>query len=387
MRVLEIRSVRGTGGGPEKTILLSARDADPSRVATTVCYIRDRRDDCFSIDRRAAQLAIDYVEIPERHSFDLQAWSAVRRLVRERHIDVVHSHEYKTDLLAWWLARVERVVPLSTVHGWSGETWRERFVYYPVDRRLLAGFPKVIAVSTEIRDGLVRSGVRAERIEVILNAIDHRLFRRDRSREASSRSAAGFDAGDVVIGTVGRLEPGKGLEMLIDAIAGLHGRQPRARLVFVGDGSLRPALEERADAVLPPGTCRFLGHQPDVIGAHHTFDLFVHPSDHEGTPNAVLEAMALETPVVATDAGGTAELLHDRIHGLIVPCRDGAALARAIVEALDDRAATAARAAAARRRVEGALSFEARIRRVEGIYEELVMCRAGATTMPSIEAA
>ena len=73
IRVLEIRSVRGTGGGPEKTILHSARDADPRVVATTVCYIRDQRDEIFAIDRRASTLDIDYVEVPERTSFDFSA--------------------------------------------------------------------------------------------------------------------------------------------------------------------------------------------------------------------------------------------------------------------------------------------------------------------------
>ena len=146
VRVLEIRSVRGTGGGPEKTILLSAARFDPDRVQTTVCYIRDARDDVFGIDKRAAAMGVDYVEVHERHSFDPSAWAALRRVVRERQIDIVHAHEYKTDLLAWWLSKVEDVVPLSTVHGWSGHSWRERALYYPADRRLLLAFPRIIAV-------------------------------------------------------------------------------------------------------------------------------------------------------------------------------------------------------------------------------------------------
>lgn len=378
VRVLELRSVRGTGGGPEKTILLSARDMNPQRVATTVCYIRDERDDVFSIDRRAAAMGVDYVEVRERQSFDFRAWSTVRQLVRDRRIDIVHSHEYKTDLLAWWLSLVEPVTPVSTVHGWSGESWRERFIYYPADRIILTRFPSVIAVSTEIRDGLLRTGVRPGRLLTVLNAIDHRAFRRDAGRGAIRRADAGFSADDVVVGTIGRLEPGKGLEMLLDVVAGLRGSDPRLHLVIVGDGTLRPALERRAQSLFPAGVCRFLGHQPDVIAAHETFDLFVHSSDHEGTPNAVLEAMALQTPVVATDAGGTAELLHDGVHGRIVPCRDPAALAAGIVEALRDTDITAARTKAARRRVEGTLSFEARLATMTHLYEQLmVVARSG----------
>src|SRR5947207_917056 len=97
VRVLELRSVRGTGGGPEKTILMGAARADRARFAVTVCYIRDARDGVFSIDGRAAPLGVDYVEVHERHSLDPRIWPELRRLVRERRIDIVHAHEYKTD--------------------------------------------------------------------------------------------------------------------------------------------------------------------------------------------------------------------------------------------------------------------------------------------------
>ena len=100
IRVLELRSVRGTGGGPEKTILLGAALADRSRFAVTVCYLRDARDPLFRVDRRAETADLDYVEITEQYSFDARVWPKLRALVRDRRIDIVHAHEYKTDLLA-----------------------------------------------------------------------------------------------------------------------------------------------------------------------------------------------------------------------------------------------------------------------------------------------
>ena len=127
VRVLELRSVRGTGGGPEKTILSGAAQTDPQRFVLTVCYLRDTRDPIFAINTTASRLPIDYVEIHEHHSFDPALWPALRRLVRERHIDIVHAHDYKSDALAYALARIEKVFPLSTVHGWTGTSWRERF--------------------------------------------------------------------------------------------------------------------------------------------------------------------------------------------------------------------------------------------------------------------
>jgi glycosyltransferase involved in cell wall biosynthesis len=114
-----------------------------------------------------------------------------------------------------------------------------------------------------------------------------------------------------------------------------------------------------------------VGHQADINRFHHALDLFVQASDYEGTPNAVLEAMALETPVVATAAGGTAEILRDGVDGTIVSESTAGTLADAIRCTLGDVAATRTRAAHARRRVETTLSFEERMRTLERIYEEL----------------
>ena len=120
--------------------------------------------------------------------------------------------------------------------------------------------------------------------------------------------------------------------------------------------------------MLPSSAYRFAGHCEDVIRLQHAFDLFAQSSDYEGTPNAILEAMALETPIVATRAGGTAELVADGVHGLLVPCGDPKALARAIERRCWIRRRHArGRFRPGPRRQD--LSFDARMRAVEAIYE------------------
>jgi glycosyltransferase involved in cell wall biosynthesis len=372
VRVLELRSVRGTGGGPEKTILLGAAQADPARCRVVVCYIRDSRDTTFDIGSRAAALGVEYVELVERGSFDPAIWPRLRRVIREHAIQIVHAHDYKTDLLAIMLARAEGVIPFATAHGWTGHSRRERWVYYPADRQVLRAFPLTIAVSSQIKSDLVSAGVRPERVRVVLNGIDPVKFRRDPRRQAAARRALGFGEDDLVIGTVGRLEPQKRIDLLLRAAGMLLPHYPRLRLVVAGDGSLRDELAALAAGTLPAENVRLQGHTRDVIGLHHALDVFVQASDYEGTPNAVLEAMALETPVVATSAGGTAELAEDAVHGLIVPVGDAAALAGAIEHTWLHRLDTSTRVARARRRVETTLSFAARMAAVEQMYREMV---------------
>jgi glycosyltransferase involved in cell wall biosynthesis len=371
IHVLELRSVRGTGGGPEKTILYGAARTDPQRFRVTVCYIRDQRDDVFALDRLAKQLGVDYVEVTERHSLDRSIWPVLRRLTRDRRIDIVHSHEYKTDLIAWLLARAERVVPLATAHGWTGSSLKERWLYYAPDKRLLARFPQVISVSDEIRDTLIRAGARPERVVTVLNGIDPARFTRTATQGAAVRSEFGLTSDMVLIGSVGRLEHQKRFDLLIDAFADLHRTRPELRLLIAGDGSLRETLASQVTATGLGSSCIIAGHRTDIIEVVQALDLFVQASDYEGTPNSVLEAMALGTPVVATTAGGTHQLISDGVHGRLVPPGRADLIGRAIAEALSDRAAMQRWAAAARAQVETELSFETRMRRVEAIYEQL----------------
>ncbi len=131
-----------------------------------------------------------------------------------------------------------------------------------------------------------------------------------------------------------------------------------------------------ARRLCPQHTCVFLGHRVDVVDVYHAFDVFVQSSDNEGTPNAVLEAMALETPVIATDVGGTSDLVRHDEHALLVPRRDVGALSAAIETAVTDPVGLRSRAVRARHRVEERLSFDARMRAVELVYEQLMAARA-----------
>ena len=284
----------------------------------------------------------------------------------------MHGHEYKTDLLAFLLARRTGAIPVSTSHGWSGDSWRERYLYYPADKRLLARFPAVIAVSSKIRDELLRHGARPDRVTVILNSIDPDAYRRSPEARERVRRMLGLADGHVAIGAVGRLEQVKRFALLLAAAAPVLQRRPGARLLLVGDGSLRAALASPAETLGIADRVLLLGHRDDAADLYQAFDLFVQSSESEGTPNAVLEAMAMEAPIVATDGGGTRELAFPGEHAIVVPRHDVGALSAAMEDVLANPDAARQRAVQARARVESALSFTARTRRLEAIYRELI---------------
>jgi glycosyltransferase involved in cell wall biosynthesis len=371
VRVLELRSVWGTGGGPDKTILSGTRLTDPHRFDVTVCYIRDKRDQVFSIDRRAREMGLNYVEILEAHSFDHRVWPQLKRLVHDLQIDIVHAHDHKTDALAWAMGRRMNIIPLSTAHGFSGYSRSEQ-IYYAVEKRLLARFPRVIAVSQPIKRELVRTGSQPDRVVVINNGIDAEAFKRPLSERPAIRDQLGLPAGAIVIGAVGRLEQEKRFDVLLDAFGALRRDRPEAMLVIVGEGTLRSQIRSQAERLAIADAVRLPGQRSDLNALHSAFDVFVQSSEREGTPNAVLEAMALETPIVATDVGGTTELAAHEHHALIVPRNDPVELQRAVERCLRDPHEARLRAIRARRRVETDLSFRTRMRRVERVYEELM---------------
>src|SRR5262249_5370230 len=159
---------------------------------------------------------------------------------------------------------------------------------YPGDRRLLARFSHVIAVSGQIRKALIQSGAQPENVTVIPNAIDPTSVRREHGRETEARSRFALSPDDIVIGAVGRLEPQKDFAGLIAAFSNITQQVPRARLLIAGDGSLRSDLQAKINSLSLEERCRLLGHVDDVGLLHHVFDIFVQSSIYEGTPNALL---------------------------------------------------------------------------------------------------
>lgn len=370
VRVLELRCADGAGGGPEKTILAGARPGLDRTVRVHVCYIRSAKDRQFSVGTRCRAAGLHYAEMAERWPVDPGVFRQLARLIRRRRIEIVHSHDYKSDLYALTLAKWTGVTPLATAHGWTGQTTRERLLYYPLNKRMLRWFPQVIAVSSEIKTELLRWGVCADNISVLLNGIDPTIFRRQHDGERR-RQLFGIESGRVVLGAVGRLEPQKRFDLLLQAMAGLCQRPNELLLLIAGEGSERQRLEQQVVELGLQRQCRFLGQVSAIKELYHCMDLFVQSSEYEGTANVLLEAMALEVPIIATSAGGTEELLSDGIHGTIVPPGSPMALATAIAAALADPAATRQRAVAARRRVEQELSFERRVAKLHALYHQL----------------
>jgi glycosyltransferase involved in cell wall biosynthesis len=215
-----------------------------------------------------------------------------------------------------------------------------------------------------------RERVDHRRIDVIPTGIDLARFE-PRPRDRDFRTVQGVGDTEPLLVCVGRLDRYKGHDHLVEAFAALIRERPRARLLLVGDGRFREALTVQVRSAGLSDRVRFTGALGDVRPALAAADVFVQASDEEGLPGAVLEAMAMGLPVVATDVGGTREAVDDGVTGLLVPPRDASALATAVRRLLDDPELGARFGSFARKRAAEAFSSERELALTEDVYRRV----------------
>jgi glycosyltransferase involved in cell wall biosynthesis len=376
VRLLELRNTYKWGGGPDKTILLSAERHDPSRVEVVVVYIRDIRDREFSIGDKARAKGLTFYEIEERGKFDPRLLGALREIVLRHDINLIHGHDHKSDLFAYLLRRSlwrRQLTVVSTAHAWvmlglKGELYRR------LDLSLMRRFDHLIAVSHATKDEMVDAGVPASLISVIHNGIDTEAWS-PRRTVSTLRDELSLSQAFPVIGYVGRIMPEKDLETWLRAAALLARKVPSARFVLVGegkDGATFNQLKQLAAELGIADQTYFPGYRSDLLPVYGAFDVFVLSSRREGLPNSILEAMALGLPVVTTDVAGAKELVLDGQTGYVCPQGDAQGIARALIALTENELLRRHMSHSGRERVEREFSFVTRLQRIEALYESIL---------------
>ncbi|MFN2526114.1 MAG: glycosyltransferase, partial [Actinomycetota bacterium] len=278
--------------GPEYETVLAAGTAPPAEGELT--------DPDIPITR------VPLVRAPHPVN-DLRAFRAVRGLIRTFKPEIVHSHMAKAGTIGR-LASGRADGRPRTVHTFHGHVLQGYFsspvqrALVAVERRLARRTDALIAVSPEVRDGLLDLGIGApERFHVIPLGLDLAPFGGIEGRSMRLRGRIGLDAETPLVGVLGRLAPIKDHAMLLEALTHVDG----VHLAVMGDGELRPSLEARARELGLGRRVHFTGWWTDVAAAIADVDAVVLSSRNEGTPVSLIEALAGGRPVVATDVGGT----------------------------------------------------------------------------------
>lgn len=371
--VLDARVVTGSGGGPDKTILNSPRFLESRGYRMLCAYMHPPDDAGYAVlESKAAQLGAPLISIPDRGPLDWRVVSRLLRACRHENVSIWHGHDYKTNALGLLLKQFWPMRLVTTVHGWVHHTARTPF-YYKLDQLCLPRYERVLCVSDDLLENCLKAGVPGHKCLLLENGIDPMRYSRSQTTSEAKRRL-GLPEGGLVVGAVGRLEEEKGFDILLQAVHAVQQRGLDVRLIVVGEGSERVRLERLAAELKIASRLVLTGWQADVRGYFEAMDVFVLSSHREGLPNVILEAMALEVPVIATRVNGVPRLIQDGRTGLLVNPGDVQALTTALAGLLKNQAIRELFSKAGRQKVETRYSFATRIDRLKRIYDELLAC-------------
>ena len=369
--VLDARVVTGSGGGPDKTILNSPRFLEPLGYRMLCAYLHPPADPGFEVLRaKATASGAPLIEIPDRGAWDWRVVTEALAVCKREKVTVWHGHDYKTNALGLLLKRFWSMRLVTTVHGWVQHT-RRTPLYYRIDQYCLPRYERVICVSDDLLESCLAVGVPARNCVLLENGIDATEYARRRT-VAEAKAALGFPSEGLLIGAVGRLSGEKGFDVLIRSAHALVSRDLDVRLVIAGEGGERAPLERLISELNLGDRVRLAGWQADVRPYFEAMDVFALSSLREGLPNVLLEAMALEVPIVSTRVAGVPRLVQDGRNGFLVNAGDLDGLTTALLGLLTNPALRELFRAAGRRTVETRYSFATRMQRLKRLYDELL---------------
>jgi len=372
LAIIEASSITG----PAKNLLDFARRAAGQNVSTTIAtFTRGAAENQFTravVEAATLFPGIALRTIPERGPFDADTLRLLRELRAEAQPDIIQTHAVKSHFLVR-AAGLPGLAPwVAFHHGYTWPTLKAR-AYNQLDRWSLRAANRIVTVSVPFRDQLAAFGVPLNRIEIVHNAIptDWGAAACGAGAAARLRAETGIPADRKVILIVGRLSREKDHLTLLEAVNRLRG-QLTPHLVIVGEGPEKPRIDERIRQLDLGGLVTFTGHQASAEPWYGIADAAVLSSLSEGSPNALLEAMATKVPVVATAVGGVPEIVTDEESALLVSPGDPVAMSAALSRVLTDSDLRSRLISRAHQLILERHDPEARMRKLVAIYRDVV---------------
>ncbi len=376
IRVLTLTDRFGPIGGAEHLAAQIPLRLDRERFEPILCASRWHPDGPADpgVDAAARELeagGVALIGLGRRGRVDVRAWARLRSELRGRRVDVLHAHQFGSNVWGTVVGRLARTpVVVAHEHTWSYEGQPVRKA---LDRHLIGRFSDAfVAVSREDRRRMMEiEGIPESAIRYIPNGAPESAPAAGRD----VRAELGIPADAPVVGSVGILRPQKAFEVLIAAADRLRAEHPAVRVLIAGYGQERERLEAEIARRGLGETVLLLGHRDDVPDLLRALDVAACSSDYEGMPLAVLEYMDAGLPVVSTAVGGVPDVVVDGETGLLVPRRDDAALAAALSALLGDRERARRLGEAGRVRRRSEFDLDTMVRRLEALYTELLRAR------------
>lgn len=383
VRIMELRGTYKGGGGPDKTILLSAERHNKTAFFVLVTYLRQPDDGEFQIGKMTANRGINYLEVFDRGLMDIKCVLELNRHIKKYDISIVHAHDDKSSLYGMFLkllnpkvkimytCHLYKIYTINDCGGYIGffKSWVRRKIALNI-MKLYAS--PILAVSDATKRLLIKDGIKGSKIEVLLNAIDHNFWRKDHISSVF-RKELNIDEDVFLIGLIGRLGYDKDLSIFLKVAKEVLFHYPETIFVLVGEGRT-DEMEILKRQCIDDGISKsviFTGFRSDLKNIYSALDIFLLTSTAEGLPNTVLEAMSMEVPVVSTSVDGVPELVVDGKTGFL--CGIGAVdnLTEKVIALIENNELRENFSKAARERIKAEFSFDKRLRLIEEYYVRL----------------
>jgi len=332
IRVLHLVSSGGLFGA--ERVILNLASQDNGSVTSWVGAINNKHNPHLEIIQEAQNAGLKTAIFDSRSQADLKTLSLIKRFLKENSINILHTHNYKSDITGFLAARLARVKWTATVHGWTSTDSKLHW-YELLDRFVLKFAAKVICVSQNNYDRLLQKGIKKSSLAVIANGVDLEQFSSTGSDQGLKKNF-GIGSHEIVITIVGRLGEEKGHKILFNALSLIVPQCPDFKCLVVGDGPLRKRLEEQVNDLNLSPRIIFTGNRKDMAGIYKICDILVNTSFTEGLPMTILEAMASGLAIIATRVGAVPHVIKNEKNGILLEPGDPDTLSRAIIGLLKD---------------------------------------------------
>jgi len=317
-------------GGAERVLLNTVRNLDSRKFNSVVCCIMEEGE--LANEVKQLNVPLITLNLMAKKGWDKQVVPALCKIIKEKNIDLIHSHLYHANQYGRIAANKLNLPVIITVHNsYKQLKFHRRVINWYLGRKTAA----IIAVSDEIKQDIIFwDHISEKKIYVIANGIDIQRAQSSLSKK-EARAKLGLDQQKFILVCVGRLEKQKGHKYLLEALPLLNKENINPLCLFVGEGRERSNLEEQAKQLDVLPQVRLFGARNDVADILKAADLYLMPSLWEGLSLALLEAMAANIPIIASDVSGMKQVLGDDF-GIRIPPAQPSAIATAIVDALNN---------------------------------------------------
>lgn len=312
--------------GAERWILAIAKNFAPNEVDCHLAVtletnsqdlelVKHYRSECFDMG--------EVFEIPMSNRFDLKVIKRLVSLIKEKEIDVIHTHGYKSDILGVIAARITGIKCVVTPHGFENSTdWKLRLFIW-LGCKAMKYSDKVAPLSPQIVKDVIEHGVDEKDICYIQNGVDLSEVEASRNAKPSQNNQSNdVDKDKKIVGFIGQMISRKNIVDILDIFDKLADKHENLELQLLGDGEERQALEKHCANLKHKDKIKFLGFQNNRLRYLKQFDLFVMTSTLEGIPRCLMEAMAMGIPVAAYDITGIDQLIQTNETGLLTTLGD-----------------------------------------------------------------